>query len=51
MISETLENALKALQGDTPAALRPVLDAFMEESDDAPEEAWQNLLRETLDEG
>jgi hypothetical protein len=51
MVSETLAKALKTIREDAPPALHPVLDAFMDESDDAPEEAWQNVLRETLDEG
>lgn len=51
MVSETLAKALKAIRDDAPPALHPVLDAFMDESDDAPEEAWQNVLRETLNEG
>lgn len=51
MVSETLASVLEAMKADAPAALRPVLDAFMEDSDDAPEEAWQNVLRKTLNEG
>jgi hypothetical protein len=51
MVSDSLAKALKEIREDAPPALRPVLDAFFDKSDDAPEEAWQNVLRETLDEG
>lgn len=50
MAGEPLLETLNALRDRVPAELRPVLDAFSEESEDAPEEAWRRLLKETLDE-
>lgn len=51
MATEPLLETLDALRDRVSPALHPVLDAFSEESEGAPEEAWRQVLRETLDEG
>lgn len=51
MPSDPLLETLTALRDEIPPALHRVLDAFSADAEDAPEEAWQQLLRETLDEG
>lgn len=50
MSSEPLLETLNSLRNQVPDALQPVLDAFSDDSEDGPEDAWQRLVKETLDE-
>jgi hypothetical protein len=51
MDTEPVFETLDELRDRVPAELHPVLDALSEGSEDAPEEAWRRLLKETLNEG